>query len=127
MSDQPARDANGNLRDAADMEFYESESDTRPLPAPSAPQPRRGDRKRATDKLTESLAAEKADDDDDAFVARPKRSRAKAPREICQISPSNLGKIWESQGQQCSSWRQVRALGKRLDEAMLFPYFPAGS
>ncbi|KAJ7933264.1 hypothetical protein B0H13DRAFT_1856294 [Mycena leptocephala] len=80
MSDKPARDANGNLRDAADMEFYESESDTRPLPAPSAPQPRRGDRKRATDKLTESLAAEKADDDGNAFVARPKRSRAKAPR-----------------------------------------------
>ncbi|KAJ6611565.1 hypothetical protein B0H10DRAFT_2192880 [Mycena sp. CBHHK59/15] len=80
MSDQPARDANGNLRDSADMEFYESESDTRPLPAPSAPQPRRGDRKRATDKLTESLAAEKADDDGNAFMARPKRSRAKAPR-----------------------------------------------
>jgi hypothetical protein len=27
MSDQPTRDANGNLRDAADMEFYESESE----------------------------------------------------------------------------------------------------
>ncbi|KAJ6609450.1 hypothetical protein B0H10DRAFT_2225969 [Mycena sp. CBHHK59/15] len=74
MSDQPAWDANGNLRDAADMEFYESESDTRPLTAPSA------HRKRATDKLTESLAAEKADDDGNAFVAHPKRSRAKAPR-----------------------------------------------
>ncbi|KAJ7687904.1 hypothetical protein B0H17DRAFT_1135918 [Mycena rosella] len=36
MSDQPAWNANGNLRDAADMKFYESESDTRPLPAPSA-------------------------------------------------------------------------------------------
>ncbi|KAJ7802352.1 hypothetical protein B0H13DRAFT_2688028 [Mycena leptocephala] len=51
-----------------------------PLPAPSAPQPRPGDRKRATEKLTESLAAKKADDDGNAFVARPKRSRAKAPR-----------------------------------------------
>ncbi|KAJ7793168.1 hypothetical protein B0H13DRAFT_2689699 [Mycena leptocephala] len=80
MCDQPARDANGNLRDAADMEFYESESDTRPLPAPSGPQPRRGNRKRETDKLTQSLTAEKADDDGNPFVAHPKRSRAKAPR-----------------------------------------------
>ncbi|KAJ7808542.1 hypothetical protein B0H13DRAFT_1928460 [Mycena leptocephala] len=77
MSDQPARDANGLLRDAADMN--------------STTQPRRGDRKRATDKLTEYLAAEKADDDGNAFVARPKRSRAKAPRVkavLTRIHPS---------------------------------------
>ncbi|KAJ7868108.1 hypothetical protein B0H13DRAFT_2558953 [Mycena leptocephala] len=40
---------------------------TEPLPAPSAPQPRPGNRKRATEKLTESLAAKKADDDGNAF------------------------------------------------------------
>ncbi|KAJ7816998.1 hypothetical protein B0H13DRAFT_1923216 [Mycena leptocephala] len=59
------------------MEFYKS---NRPLPAPSAPQPHRGDRTRATEKLTESLATEKADDDGNAFVACPKRARAQAPR-----------------------------------------------
>ncbi|KAF8210030.1 hypothetical protein K438DRAFT_1753634 [Mycena galopus ATCC 62051] len=39
MFDQPARDANGNLRDGADTEFCETELDTRPLPTRSAEPP----------------------------------------------------------------------------------------
>ncbi|KAJ6621571.1 hypothetical protein B0H10DRAFT_2187885 [Mycena sp. CBHHK59/15] len=45
----------------------------------AAAKPRCGNHKRATGKLTESLAAEKADDDGNAFVAHPKHSHAKAP------------------------------------------------
>jgi hypothetical protein len=41
---------------------------------------RRGTRKRDTDKLAQSLAAEKADDDGNPFIDAPKRSRAKANR-----------------------------------------------
>jgi hypothetical protein len=41
---------------------------------------RRGTRKRETDKLTQYLAAEKADNDGNPFIDAPKRSRAKANR-----------------------------------------------
>jgi hypothetical protein len=36
MSDQCALDASGSLLDAKDIVFYESESDTRPIPKPTA-------------------------------------------------------------------------------------------
>lgn len=42
--------------------------------------PRRGTRKRETEKLTLSLAAQKADDDGNPFIDGPKKTRAKAPR-----------------------------------------------
>jgi hypothetical protein len=38
MSDQCALDALGSLLDAKDIVFYESESDTRPIPKPIASQ-----------------------------------------------------------------------------------------
>ncbi|KAJ6491224.1 hypothetical protein DFH09DRAFT_1105053 [Mycena vulgaris] len=79
MSDQCARDANGNLKDASDIDFYGSESDTKALPQKTT-ELRRGTRKRDTDKLAKSLAAEKADDDGNPLIEGTKRSRAKAPR-----------------------------------------------
>ncbi|KAJ7817018.1 hypothetical protein B0H13DRAFT_1923190 [Mycena leptocephala] len=63
MSDQCAPDANGNLKDASEIDFYESESDTKALAAKST-----------------VFAAEKADDDGNPFIDAPKRSRAKANR-----------------------------------------------
>ena len=36
MSDQCALDASGSLLDAKDIVFYESESDTHPIPKPTA-------------------------------------------------------------------------------------------
>ncbi|KAJ7701611.1 hypothetical protein B0H14DRAFT_3649922 [Mycena olivaceomarginata] len=71
---QPVRRIND-----ADIEFYESESDTKAIPAKSTGL-RRGTRKRETDKLTESLAAEKADDDGNPFFEGPKKSRARVSR-----------------------------------------------
>ncbi|KAJ6576373.1 hypothetical protein B0H10DRAFT_1963450 [Mycena sp. CBHHK59/15] len=86
MTDQCALDANGNLRDASEIDFYESESDTKALPAKSGVnltqtiELRRGTRKRETDKLTKSLKAQKADDDGNPFIDRPKRTRATTTR-----------------------------------------------
>ncbi|KAJ6608864.1 hypothetical protein B0H10DRAFT_1955084 [Mycena sp. CBHHK59/15] len=79
MSDQCARNANGNLKDASEIEFYESESDAKPLPT-KLTKLHHGTRKRDTDKLAQSLAAEKANNDGNPFIEGPKRSRAKAPR-----------------------------------------------
>ncbi|KAJ7936410.1 hypothetical protein B0H13DRAFT_1853473 [Mycena leptocephala] len=79
MSEQCARDSNGNLKDATDITFYESESDEKALPPVSGAVPsRRSTRTRNTEKLTTSLAAEKADDDGNAPAQR--RSNAGAPR-----------------------------------------------
>ncbi|KAJ7903168.1 hypothetical protein B0H13DRAFT_1882230 [Mycena leptocephala] len=79
MSDQCTLDANGNLRDASEIDLYESESDTKALPAKSR-ELRWGTRKRETDKLTDSLKAQKADDDGNPFVDRPKRAKATTTR-----------------------------------------------
>ncbi|KAJ6609173.1 hypothetical protein B0H10DRAFT_2194010 [Mycena sp. CBHHK59/15] len=73
---QCARDSDGNLKDASEIEFYESESDDKPMPAVSNEGPTRriSTRKRHTDKLTESLAAEHADDDGNPEVTRASRA-----------------------------------------------------
>ncbi|KAJ7851950.1 hypothetical protein B0H14DRAFT_3451075 [Mycena olivaceomarginata] len=62
MSDQCALDANGNFKDASEIEFYDSESDAKALPAKYT-ELHRGTRKRGTES---SLT--------------PKKSRTKAPR-----------------------------------------------
>ncbi|KAJ7793441.1 hypothetical protein B0H13DRAFT_2393670 [Mycena leptocephala] len=67
MTDQCARDANGNLKDASEIDFHDSESDTKALP-PKSTELRRGTRERDTNKLAQSLAAEKTDDDGNPFV-----------------------------------------------------------
>ncbi|KAF8209399.1 hypothetical protein K438DRAFT_1960392 [Mycena galopus ATCC 62051] len=69
MFDQPARDANGNLRDAADTEFYKTESDVRPLPTRSAGKTPSRRAQRANEKLTKYLATEKANNDGNPFIA----------------------------------------------------------
>ncbi|KAI0285201.1 hypothetical protein BC826DRAFT_1109379 [Russula brevipes] len=70
MSDQCALDESGNLREAKDIEFFFSESETAPLPS-SAPLPqrnpgnfglRRSHRKRNVDKLYTSIAAEQCNE-----------------------------------------------------------------
>ncbi|KAJ6526319.1 hypothetical protein B0H19DRAFT_1275688 [Mycena capillaripes] len=61
MADQCALEADGNLLPASAIDFYESESDTKALPPTNGL--RRSTRKRDTDKWTQSLAAEKEDDD----------------------------------------------------------------
>ncbi|KAF8144480.1 hypothetical protein K438DRAFT_1782764 [Mycena galopus ATCC 62051] len=62
MSDQCARDSNGNLKDATDITFYESESDEKPLPSVSGMVLSRcSARTRNTNRFTKSLAAQKAD------------------------------------------------------------------
>ncbi|KAJ7795736.1 hypothetical protein B0H13DRAFT_1934835 [Mycena leptocephala] len=83
MSDtQCARDSDGNLRDASEIEFYMSESDDKPIQAASRVGPiRRSTRKRHTDKLTESLAAEHADEDGNPQMKRASGAgAARAPR-----------------------------------------------
>ncbi|KAJ7440565.1 hypothetical protein B0H11DRAFT_2252899 [Mycena galericulata] len=81
MSDQCAQDSDGNLKDASEITFYESESDEKALPAvPSGPL-RRGIRKRNTDKLAEGLMAENADEDGNPQMKRaPRGSTARAAR-----------------------------------------------
>ncbi|KAJ7909897.1 hypothetical protein B0H13DRAFT_2329947 [Mycena leptocephala] len=71
MSDQCALDANGKLKDASQIDVYESESDTRAIAAKSTGL-RRDTRKRDTDKLAQSLAAQKADGDGIHSLAAPK-------------------------------------------------------
>ncbi|KAJ6592267.1 hypothetical protein DFH09DRAFT_1273369 [Mycena vulgaris] len=80
MSDQCARDSAGNLLDASQIDFYESESDEKALPAVIVP-PRRGDRKRRTDKLAASLLVEQEDKDGHAPVRRaPRATRTTSTR-----------------------------------------------
>ncbi|KAJ7429252.1 hypothetical protein B0H11DRAFT_2266386 [Mycena galericulata] len=88
MSDQCALNADGSLRDASEIDFYESESDTKTLPASSA-ELRRGTWKRDTDRLAESLAAQKADDDGNPFVEVPKR-RARASTARVKAVPESV-------------------------------------
>ncbi|KAJ7938819.1 hypothetical protein B0H13DRAFT_1851401 [Mycena leptocephala] len=77
MAHQCALDETGSLKDASDVVFYESESDEKALPAVPSDQPqRRSSRKRQTDRLTESLAAQHADDDGNAPVPYVPRTRA---------------------------------------------------
>ncbi|KAJ7844559.1 hypothetical protein B0H13DRAFT_1908819 [Mycena leptocephala] len=77
MANQCALDANGALLDASDIQFYQSESDEKALPVVSSEPPqRRSTRKRKTDRLTESLAAEKVDDDGQPLAPRVPRARA---------------------------------------------------
>ncbi|KAJ7239078.1 hypothetical protein C8J57DRAFT_1478487 [Mycena rebaudengoi] len=59
-------DAVNSLKDASEILFYNSESDDIPLPNALTGVLRRGGRKRNTDKLTESLAAEHADENGNA-------------------------------------------------------------
>ncbi|KAJ7808621.1 hypothetical protein B0H13DRAFT_2385778 [Mycena leptocephala] len=82
MSDQCALDSGGQLKDASDIDFYDSESDEKALPrAPPDDAPRRSSRKRLTDKLTESLAAENADEDGNPLMKRaPRASAARVER-----------------------------------------------
>ncbi|KAJ7907502.1 hypothetical protein B0H13DRAFT_1879547 [Mycena leptocephala] len=81
MSPQCARDADGNLKDASEIEFYDSESDDKPLPAVQGGPVRRSTRRRQTDRLTESLAAENADEDGNPQMKRaPRAPCAGAPR-----------------------------------------------
>ncbi|KAJ6609421.1 hypothetical protein B0H10DRAFT_477745 [Mycena sp. CBHHK59/15] len=84
MSDaQCARDSDGNLKDASEIEFYNSESDDKLIPAASSAT-RRSTRKRQSDKLTESLAAEHADADGHPQMKRapaaPRAGASRAPR-----------------------------------------------
>ncbi|KAK7007663.1 ribonuclease H-like domain-containing protein [Favolaschia claudopus] len=80
MSDQCALDKNGSLKDASEIDFYNSESDERPTEPSSAPAgPRRSFRKRDTTKLTLYLEAQKADDDGNPKAA-PKTKISTAPR-----------------------------------------------
>jgi hypothetical protein len=101
MSDQCALDASGSLLDAKDIVFYESESDTRPIPKPTTSQlnvptlsqapvhegeyltvlsacctqltcPGRGCRPKNTTKLKQSLVAQKLNDD-----GQPRKSRSR--------------------------------------------------
>ncbi|KAJ6542208.1 hypothetical protein DFH09DRAFT_1089269 [Mycena vulgaris] len=99
MSDQCARDSAGNLLDASQIDFYESESDEKALPAvigllavthatdyplifcAFVVPPRRGDRKRHTDKLTASLLVEQEDKDGHAPIRRaPRATRTTSTR-----------------------------------------------
>ncbi|KAJ7242281.1 hypothetical protein C8J57DRAFT_1477478 [Mycena rebaudengoi] len=66
MSDQSALNADNSVKDASEILFYNSESDDIPLPNALTGVLRRGGRKRNTDKLTESLAAEHADENGNA-------------------------------------------------------------
>ncbi|KAJ7877433.1 hypothetical protein B0H14DRAFT_3783555 [Mycena olivaceomarginata] len=77
MADQCALGTSGTLLDASDIPFYESESDEKALPAVSSELPqRRSTRKRKTDRMTQYLAAEKADDDGQPPAPRVPRARA---------------------------------------------------
>ncbi|KAJ6582858.1 hypothetical protein B0H10DRAFT_1962360 [Mycena sp. CBHHK59/15] len=77
---QCAWDSGGNLKDASEIEFYNSESDDKPIPAASSAT-RRSTRKRQTDKLTKSLAAEHAGEDGNPQLKRaPAAPHAGAPR-----------------------------------------------
>ncbi|KAJ7480416.1 hypothetical protein B0H11DRAFT_1990130, partial [Mycena galericulata] len=68
MSTQPARDANGDLLPTEKITFYQSESDETPIS--STKEPRRSTRARQTDKLAESLTAEKQDEDGNPIPAK---------------------------------------------------------
>jgi hypothetical protein len=97
MSDHCALDANQNPLPANEILFYNSESDETPLPpikgtsflfelsnmANQPLEPRRSTRSRQTDKLTESLAAEKQDED--GKLIRVKQ-RALPPRKAANKS-----------------------------------------
>jgi hypothetical protein len=100
MSDQCALDASGSLLDAKDIVFYESESDTRPIPKPIASQLNvptpvegeyltvlsarfthltcdlkgRGCRPKNTTKLKDSLIAQKSNNDGQLPKSRPQNS-----------------------------------------------------
>ncbi|KAJ7709261.1 hypothetical protein B0H16DRAFT_1481047 [Mycena metata] len=77
MAAQCALDGAGNLLPASSITFYESESDDKPIAASSTENgPRRGGRKRNTDRLTQSLAAEAQDDDGNTAAPRAPRPRA---------------------------------------------------
>ncbi|KAJ6550103.1 hypothetical protein B0H19DRAFT_1264968 [Mycena capillaripes] len=76
MADQCTLDEAGNLLPASSIDFYESESDEKPLNTTSGKTHRRSSRKRNTDRLTESLAAEVDDDNGNALVPRVPRPRA---------------------------------------------------
>ncbi|KAJ6481152.1 hypothetical protein C8R45DRAFT_1151991 [Mycena sanguinolenta] len=78
MSDaQCALDPNGKLKDASEILFYDSESDDKPISVSATRPTRRSTRKRQTDKLTESLEAEHADEDGNLQMKRaPAASRA---------------------------------------------------
>ncbi|KAK6977279.1 Transposase-like protein [Favolaschia claudopus] len=81
MSDQCALDKNGGLKDASEIDFYNSESDERPTAPSTAAAPRRSFRKRDTTKLTLYLEAQKADDDGNPKAA-PKTKAPTAPRAL---------------------------------------------
>ncbi|KAJ7081954.1 hypothetical protein C8R44DRAFT_992262 [Mycena epipterygia] len=82
MSVQCAHDDDGHLKDASEIEFYNSESDEKALPAVSNEGPiRRSTRKRQTDKLTAILAAEHADEDGNPQTKHvPRVGAPRAPR-----------------------------------------------
>ncbi|KAK7001098.1 hypothetical protein R3P38DRAFT_2796132 [Favolaschia claudopus] len=80
MSVQCALDKDGNLKDASEIEFYNSESDEKPTAPPAGTAaPRRGLRKRKTDRLTLGLKAQQADDDGNSKPV-PTTKRPAAPR-----------------------------------------------
>ncbi|KAJ6603540.1 hypothetical protein DFH09DRAFT_1301326 [Mycena vulgaris] len=64
MSDQCALDANGNLREAEDIEFYASSLTPKPCL-----------QHRAAANFVTSLADQKADDDGNPFIKAPRRAR----------------------------------------------------
>ncbi|KAJ7833665.1 hypothetical protein B0H13DRAFT_1914471 [Mycena leptocephala] len=95
MSNQCALDARGNPLPTEDIVFYHSESDDTPLLSSKglylllfhkhllivSPEPRRSTRQRQTDKLTQSLAAEKQDKDGNSIPTKVRAPVRKAVRQ----------------------------------------------
>lgn len=84
-SEQCALDANGNLKDAKHILFYNDPDDSEPIHNPPSnntvpPTLRRGHRSKNTTRLKESIAQEQLDSDADGleeFTSAPKRTRVR--------------------------------------------------
>jgi hypothetical protein len=126
MSDQCALDASGSLLDAKDIVFYESESDTRPIPKPIASQLNvptpgpvhegeyltvlstrfthltcnlkgRGCRPKNTTKLKDSLIAEKSNNDGQLPKSRPRNSNKPRKSKKAKLIHENHSSLSDDQ------------------------------
>lgn len=83
-TDQCAQNADGSLKDAAEIQWFHDKDDAQPLPSTAAPaqQPQplgRGLRNKAASRFMDAVAREQLGSDEenlDAFVRPPKRKRA---------------------------------------------------
>ncbi|KAF9542092.1 hypothetical protein CPC08DRAFT_770487, partial [Agrocybe pediades] len=85
-SDQCAVDANGQLRDAKDIDWFHDVDDTSPIQAVNTlnSEQGRGKRVKNTSKLEASLAAEKLDDNGQPIAPKPQRRSAGNPKPVRQ-------------------------------------------